>query len=172
MYWFWWPITLSAAATFTALHLYYTARSNLSSRRHALTFAFAAVGCVAIVSIPLALAGDTPCSDEGADVVMPNLAVTVPLMIGWLVVLCGLYSMAGADGLLGIVAPVAAVVVTLAGLFLETFIAYLSLDNYCRTGSRNGLNAQLGTAALITVLGGLVVAAMGRSGAQRVGRTS
>ncbi len=156
MYWFWWPITLLTVGTFTAVHLYCTARANGRTASSAVALGAGSVAALALVAIPLALAGHTPCSDEGADVISPHLLIVGALLIVWAIVLCGLYWSAGAEGGHDFVAPIATVVGTLVGLFFETFVAYLSLDNYCRTGSRNGLVAQLGAAVLVALIVGTI----------------
>jgi hypothetical protein len=156
-YWFWWPITIFGIATFSAMHLYYEAGANLRSRITRVALAIAAIGGIAAVSIPLAIAGSTPCSGEGADLISPNMILVGLLVIVWGVLLCALYAAAGVEGLRGLIAPGVTVVAMLVGLFVETFVAYLSLDNYCRTGSRTGLYGQFGVAVFVALTIGTVM---------------
>lgn len=163
VYWFWWPITICTAATISASLLYYRATTNGRPFRNRLAIVAASLGALALVVIPLALAGNTACNEDGVNVAEPNLALLGFAVLVWGVILCILSSAAGATELREMVAPGVIVGGTLLGLILEPFVAFLSLDNFCRTGSSNGLYGHAGAAILVALAIGAVMLAIMRS---------
>jgi hypothetical protein len=163
VYWFWWPITICTAGALSASLLYYRAAANDRPFRDRLAIVVASLGALALVVIPLALAGNTACNEDGVNVAEPNLALLGFAVLAWGVILCILNATAGARELRDMVAPGAIIGITIVGLLFEPFVAFLSLDNYCRTGSSNGLYGQAGAAILVAVMGGAVLVAIMRS---------